>query len=38
MKGLFSKAGRAAIYVLVIAALVAPWLIAWPIFNLLGIQ
>lgn len=37
MKGLFSKAGRGAIYVLIIAALVAPWLIAEPIFNLFGI-
>lgn len=37
MKDLFSKLGRGAIYVLVIAALVAPWVIAEPIFNLLGI-
>lgn len=37
MKDLLSKAGRGAIYVLVIAALVAPWVIAEPIFNLLGL-
>lgn len=37
MRGLFSKLGRGAIYVLVIAALVAPWLIAAPFFKLLGI-
>lgn len=37
MKDLFSKAGRIAIYVVIILSLVAPWLIAEPIFNLLGI-
>ena len=37
MKNLLYKVGRGVIYVLVIISLVAPWVIAAPIFNLLGI-
>lgn len=37
MKAVMRKVGRVAIYTIIIVALVAPWAIAVPIFNLLGI-
>ena len=37
MKDLLCKVGRGVIYAFVIVSLVAPWLIAAPIFKMLGI-